>query len=301
MSTKRSGTLAVLAASVMWAIEPILAKLSYQSSDYLHTSAIRAAFVTLTALGYGLVTNKGSLRVSRKQLSVLAYIAVAGTLFADLMYFFALTKVPVINAVLIGHMQPVFVILIGLLFLKQERLNRFDWLGIPFMIVSGLLVTTKALDNLVALRLGSLGDLLVLSATVAWATTGIAARKYLRGVNAGVLTLYRYLFASVVFLVYLTVTSSVTIKNIYEILVGIVVGTGTILYYEALRRIKAAQVSALELSTPFFATVLGFSILGESVTPMQVAGMLLLFGGIYCLSRREETGYGSLPDGIDHD
>mgnify|MGYP001029783509 CR=1 FL=1 len=290
MNIKHIGVLAVLFASVMWAIEPIFAKLSYQNSDFLQTSAIRAIFATFTALVYVAITNKTTLRtlrINKQRLSALIYVAVVGTLFADLIYFFALTRVPVINAVLIGHMQPIFIILIGFLILKGDRLTKFDYVGISFMIISGLLVTTKTPKNFLTLKLGTLGDLLVLSATVAWATTAIAVRKYLKGMNAGTIAFYRFLFASIVFVIYLISRSTIRITNIYQILVGIVVGVGTILYYEGLQRIKAAQVSALELSTPFFAAILGFFVLGEVVTIMQIIGIFLLFVGIYYLSKKE--------------
>ena len=275
-------------ASVMWAIEPILAKLSYVNSDFLHTSAIRAIFVTLTALVYVAITKKGNLKIKKKQLPKLVYIAIVGTLFADLMYYLALTRIPVINAVIVGHMQPIFIMLIGFLLLKEDRLTKLDYMGILFMIISGILVTTRNFANFAAMRFGTIGDLIVLSATVAWATTAIAVRKYLKGMNAGVLTFYRFLFASIVFVIYLSFTSSVNIVNIYQVLTGIVIGIGTILYYEGLKRIKAAQVSALELSTPFFAAISGFFILGELVSRMQIVGILLLLFGIYCLSKKED-------------
>ena len=288
MNKKHIGILAVLFASAMWAIEPILAKLSYRNSDFLHTSAIRAIFVTLTALVYVAITNKANLKIKKQQLPKLIYIAIAGTLFADLMYYLALTRISVINAVVIGHMQPIFIILIGFIFLKGDKLTKFDYLGILFMIVSGILVTTRKPGNFAALKFGTFGDLIALSATVAWATTAIAVRKYLKGMNAGVVTFYRFLFASIVFVIYLIFTSSIAIANIYQILAGIVIGIGTILYYEGLKRIKAAQVSSLELSTPFFAAILGFIILGELVAKMQIIGVILLFLGIYYLSKKED-------------
>jgi transporter family protein len=129
----------------------------------------------------------------------------------------------------------------------------------------------------------------VLLATVAWVTTTIAVRKYLRDLDAGVITFYRYIVASAVFVLYLSFHSSLVFSNIYQILVGITVGAGTIFYYEGLKRIKAAQVSALELMTPFFAALLGFCILGERVTAMQIAGMVLLFAGVCFLSRKEDA------------
>ena len=289
MKVKTIGMLATLGASIAWAFEPIFAKLSYANADFLETSTVRAIFVALIALTYAFITNKGNLKVNKKQFSILVYIALAGTLFADLVYLFALTRIPVINAVLIGHMQPIFIVFMGFFCLKEDKLTKFDYAGIFFMIIAGLLVTTKTLTNLSMLRLGSGYDLVVLSATIAWATTGVVMRKYLKDMNAGVVTFYRFFIASIIFVIYLLSTSSVLFSNIYQILVGAIVGAGYILYYEGLKRIKAAQSSALELSTPFFATLLGFYILGELVTVMQIFGILLLFVGVGFLFVREEV------------
>lgn len=289
MNRKYLGVFSILLASVMWAIEPVFAKLSYQTADFLQTSAIRAIFAALTGLIYIILTKKAHFKINKQQFSTLVYIAIVGVLFADLMYFFALTQVPVINAVLIGHMQPIFIILIGFLALKQDKLTIFDYIGILFLLLSGALVTTKTLENLLTLNLGSFGDLLVLSATIAWATTAIAMRKYLKEMHAGLITVYRFFFAALFFVIYLMVTSSISISNIYQVVIGVVAGVGTILYYEGLKRIKAAQVSGIELSTPFFAVILAFFILGETVTAMQIVGIFLLFVGIYCLSKSEDT------------
>ena len=289
MKQKTIGIIAILGASLMWAIEPIFGKLSYSNSDFLHTSAIRAFFVTLTALIYTFATNKGNLKIDKRQFSTLVYIGIVGSIFADLLYFYAFTKIPVVNAVLIGHMQPIFIIFIAFFILKEDKLTKFDYFGIFLMIMAGLLVTTRTFENLSMLRLGTFGDLLVLLATIAWATTAIAMRKYLKNMNAGVVAFYRFFIASSFFAVYLLYTSSITISNIYQVLVGIVVGIGTILYYEGLKRLKAAQVGALELSTPFFAAILSFFILGETTTFMQIIGITLLFVGVYLLSKHEEN------------
>ncbi|MEA2053653.1 MAG: DMT family transporter [Candidatus Thermoplasmatota archaeon] len=200
MNNKQIGVLAAICASVMWAIEPVFAKLSYQNSDFLHTSAIRAFIVMAMALAYSSAT-KASFRIDKRQISVMVYIGLAGTLFADLLYFLAMTKAPVINVVLLGHMQPIFIVLLGFLFLKEDRL-----IGIALMMLSGLLVTTRTPNNLAVLKLGTIWDLLVLASTITWATAAIAVRKYLKGMNAGIITFYRFLFASIVFMMYLLFT-----------------------------------------------------------------------------------------------
>jgi len=288
MNPKKTGVLAILGASMMWSAEPVFAKLAYENSDFLQTSAIRAIIVSVVAICYVLLKRKRALRVSGTQFSQLVYVAVAGTIVGDLVYFYALTKVPVLNAVLLAHMQPVIIIFIAFFFLKEEKLTRFDLAGIIVMIIAGVLVTTKTLENLYAVKLGTVGDLYVLLAATAWATTTIAARKYLRNLDAGVVTMYRYVIASAIFIAYLSLRSSLILSNIHQILVGIVVGVGTILYYEGLKRLKAAQVSALELTTPFFGALLGFFILRELVTVMQALGIAALFAGVCLLSRKED-------------
>jgi probable blue pigment (indigoidine) exporter len=287
MEKKQIGVLAIVGASIMWAIEPIFAKLAYANSSVVQTSAFRAIFVTIFALIYALTTNGRNIKISKKEFSVIFYIAVFGTLVADLLFYIALTRIPVLNAVLIGHLQPIFIILIGYFILKEEKHSKYDYAGIFIMIFGALLVTTQTLQNLLILRIGTVGDLLVVGATVSWASTGIVARKYLTAMNCGIITFYRFLIAAVFFSVYLLFRSEFQFGSVNQIIIGIIVGVGYILYYEGLKRVKAAQAGALELSTPFFAALLGFVVLGELVTPMQIAGILILCIGVYLLSKKE--------------
>jgi drug/metabolite transporter (DMT)-like permease len=50
---------------------------------------------------------------------------------------------------------------------------------------------------------------------------------------------------------------------------------------------KAAQAAALELGAPFFAAIISFFILGETVTSLQIMGILTLLIGVYFLSKKE--------------
>ena len=284
---KTLGIISVLGASIMWAIEPILAKLSYQSTDFINTFAMRTVFALMIITVYVLIFKTKYIIVKRRFLPKLIYLSIAATLFADLMYIYALTRVPVINAVLIGHMQPVFIVLLGFFVLKKDVITRFDYFGILAMIIAGIMVTTRTFGNLLSLRFGTLGDIYVLCATVAWATTAIIARKYLKPLDAGVIAFYRFLFAGIIFVSYSIIFHDLNIHNIYQVLLGFIIGIGTILYYEGIKLIKAAQVSALELATPFFATLLGYLVLNETITIMQCIGILVLLLGIYFLSQKE--------------
>ncbi len=332
MDVKKIGVLAILGSSFMWALEPIAAKMAYRDSDVLETSAVRAVVITIVAFLYVALTNKANprrsnktrldhkeplrgvvladssawlgmtkqvllepLKMGRRQVGPLVYIALAGTIAADTLYFFAIGKSQVINVVLMAHMQPIFIVVFGF-FVMRENLTRYDYAGIAVMIVSGLMVTTETPENLASLRLGGMGDVCVLLATVLWATTAIAMRKYLRTVHAGVITFYGFSIASVLFTIYLLAARPEIRLNIYQVAVGLISAAGTILYYESLKRLKAAQVGALELSTPLFVAVLVLFVPTETVRPMQLAGIAVLLFGIYLLSRKKKTAITFIAD-----
>jgi drug/metabolite transporter (DMT)-like permease len=302
MTPRQIGVLTVLVASCLWAIESVIVKFAFRTAGYLETSAFRNLGVAVVGLAYAYAATRGEsrhrlLRMRPKEWSALVYIATAGTVGADLLYYYALQTIPILNALLIAHLQPIFIILIGFLVLREEKLGWSDYLGISIMIASGLLVVTRTFDNLAHVRLGTRGDLLMLVATVLWATASIAMRKYVRHIHAGTLTFYRFLIAGLIvygFAVCRATHASHTLllpfpTNIQQPILGLVVGAGVVLYYESMKRMKAAQVSALELSTPFFAAVLGYIVLKEGTTPLQVAGLALLVLGVYLISRKEHA------------
>lgn len=286
-SRKLLGVAAVLGASIMWALEPIFAKMSYRTAGVLNTFAMRTIFSLLVISVYILFTDRRQFIVKKQFLPALVALSLIATLFADLMYIYALTRVPVVNAVLIGHMQPIFIVVIGYFTLRQDRITRYDYLGIFAMMIAGILVTTGSLDNLLALKVGTVGDLYVLMATIAWAVTAIIARKYLRVLPASTIAFYRFIIAGIFFVTYAETKHGLLIHSIYQVLLGIVIGIGTILYYQGIKMIKAAQTSALELSTPFFAAFLGYVVLHEYVTIVQFVGMGFLLPGIYFLAKKE--------------
>ena len=88
MNVKHIGVLAVLFASIMWAIEPVFAKLAYQqNSDFLQLSLIRAIFVTLTAFTYILLTKNIKLRINKEKISRKGFLGVIITLIGVFILF----------------------------------------------------------------------------------------------------------------------------------------------------------------------------------------------------------------------
>ena len=288
MNQRSIGGIAVFLSAFMWALEPLAAKFSYIQSTFLETSIIRAYVIIIIAAAYILIKNSGtSFTINKIQICSLFYIAVIGTLCADLIYFYALVTTPVLNAVLIGHLQPMFIILLAFVLLRSERLGRYTYVGVLFMMLSAVFVSTRTIDNALSLQFGNFGDLLVLVATILWSTTALAMRKYLLSLDAGTITFYRFFFASIIFTISLPFVNIISV-NIYQISVGIIVGVGTICYYEGLKRLKAAEVSGIELAAPVFAAFIGFFFIQEQITGLQITGIILLFAGVYLLTTNKQ-------------
>ncbi len=284
---KALGVLFGVSAGAMWAVEAVLGKMLFSSFTFIQVTASEVFFATLTAFAY-IFARRESMRISRKNIGSSLIVGLVGTVFAPLMYFLGLTQTLAVNATLIAHLQPLFVAILGFLLLK-EKLHRQDLATTILIIFAVILITGRTAENLANLRLGSLGDLVVLFATFGWAIVAIPGKQLTREVNSAVIVGHRFLIASIAFIPILLYLNQLIVSSVYQVLLGVVVGLGYIFYYEGLKRLKASQVALAELSSPFFAAILAWNFLGEKTAPMQVMGAILLMLGLYILTQ-EKSG-----------
>jgi len=278
------GILFGVGAGVMWAVEAILGKLLFPILTFVQVTASEVFFATLTTFPYILIRRE-RIKFEWKNIWNLLIVGLVGTVFAPLMYFFGLTQTFAINATLIAHLQPLFIAILGFYFLK-ERLHKPDFIGGLLVISAAILITSRTVDNLASFKIGSFGDLMALLATLAWALVAIPGKQLAKITSSVTIVGYRFLIASVVFIPILLYSNQLVVNSTYQVLLGMLVGLGYIFYYEGLKRIKASQVALTELSSPFFAAVFAWYLLGEIMTSMQTAGFLLLTCGLFILAKK---------------
>jgi drug/metabolite transporter (DMT)-like permease len=288
MNKKTIGVLAILFAAVMWALDAILVKLSYVNASFTETMTIRAITILVVTGAYTLITNKGSLRLKKSEAIAALVSGLIGSTIASFMYMYALQKSTAFTVTFLGHIQPLFVVVMAHVFLSHEKLLTKEKIGFVLMILASFLVTTKTVGNLTELYFGALGDLLMVIAAGLWAVTVILARKYLKNAHAGAVSFYRFTVAATVMVTYTLFTSKIAIANMYQVIVGITTGIGLIVWYEGAKYVKGTVIAALELFGVFCTGILGYFILSESVTWMQGLGMVLLIVGVWFISRDEE-------------
>ncbi|MFH1591254.1 MAG: DMT family transporter [archaeon] len=288
MRTKTKGVLAIIVSACIWSIQAVFAKHALETRSVIHLLAVLTLMVTL-ATGISIVASKKqSFRISKKHLIVTVLTGLIAGVFSDVLYFHALKTVPVLNAMLIAHLQVVVILLLGFIFLKGDRLTKFDLGGMVLLMFSAAFVSSRSLDNLLGLRLGTHGDLLVFFAMFGWAVSATFIRRDLTTVHETVSSFYRFLVLFPIFIVILLVRESILPPTGWEIAAGLCSISGFLLYMYGIRRIKAAQVASLELTAPLFGLAMGFLFLGEGVTMFQMVGILFLIPGILLLARHED-------------
>jgi len=290
VNQKIVGILFGVGAGAMWAVEAIIGKILFHSFTFIQVTASEVFFATLTAFGY-ILARKERPKFNGKNIWNLIAVGLVGTVFAPLMYFFGLTQTFTVNATLIAHLQPLLVAIFGFYFLK-EQVHKHDFAGGIIIVFAAILITGRTADNFTKFQIGNFGDLMVFFATLGWAAVAIPGKQLAQNTSSVIIVGCRFLIASIAFMPILLHLNQFIVNSIYQVLLGVLVGLGYIFYYEGLKRIKASQVALTELSSPFFAAVLAWHFLGETITLMQTMGALLLVFGLFILTK-ETTDAGS--------
>jgi len=282
VNQKALGVLFGVSAGAMWAIETILGKIMLSSLSFIQITASEAFFAAITTFLYILLSG-ASMKIKNAGLIDILSVGLIGTVLAPLAYFFGLTMTYAVNATLIAHLQPFFVSIFGFFFLKEE-MCKHDLIGGFLIGFAVILITGRTLDNIMDLKLGNTGDLVVLLATMGWAFVAIPGKRLTKHASSVTIVAYRFFVASTVFLPLLLFTNQLVIKSIYQVLLGIIAGLGYIFYYEGLKRMKTSQIALTELSSPFFTSIFAWILLEEYITIIQIVGASLLAAGLVILT-----------------
>ena len=281
VNQKILGILFGILAGAMWSIEAILGKTLLSSLSFIQVAASESFFAAITSFTYILLSKKPiKLKTSRK-IDVL-FVGLIGSVLAPMAYFFGLKLTFAINATLLAHIQPLFVSILGFLFLG-ERLHKNDVIGGLMIGIAAILVSGRNIENLLNLKFNT-GDFVVLFATFCWALVAIPGKRLTETANSILIVGYRFLIASGFFIPLLLALNQLAIESIYQIILGVIIGLGYIFYYEGLKRIKASQVALTELSSPLFTAILAWFTLKEYMTWLQATGATLLIAGLIILA-----------------
>ncbi|MEO3746959.1 EamA family transporter [Plantactinospora sp. B5E13] len=297
MATTRKpalGVLMVLSSGVLFAVNGTVSKLVLQAGvEAPQLTLLRAAgaFVGLLALSLLLRPGIRRLRVTAGQLPLLIGYGLAGFFLVPMLYFVAISRMPVGIALLFEYTAPLLVALWARFGQRQQVRSRL-WAGLALSLV-GLACVAEVWGEL---KLDTLGVLAGLGAAVLLAGYYVLGARGVQERDTLSLTTWAFGTSAVAGLLVRVVTDgtggweplgATTDAGVpVALLCGYVVLLGSIVPYllvaGALRHLPATSVGILGMVEPVIAAAVAWTVLGvgEALNAAQLAGGLLVLAGV---------------------
>ncbi len=287
----------VVAAASLWAVNGVLAKVVIESggvSTY-RLAEIRCAGAAVLFVAAVAVLRPRSLGIEPKEIPWLLAFGVLGLAFVQFLYFVGITRLDVGIALVLQYLAPVWVALYARFFVR-EQVRRRLWYGLALALV-GLGVVTELWRGG---ALNGVGVAACLAASFAYAGYILLAERGLRrGRDVLSLLAWGFVFATLFWTVVqpwwsfptdlldddvsLLGRLSGTSLPLWLLLLAIIVfGTFVpfILMVGALHHLPATRVTVTAMIEPVVASVVAFAWLEEALGAAQIAGGVLVLGGV---------------------
>lgn len=202
------------------------------------------------------------------------------------LYFYALEHTQVTNVVLVGRVEPVMILLFSTLFL-HERLDRWALAG-ALIALAGAAPVVLQRGQEAALSPG-IGEIAALGASLAFTLSTILSRSRLQHVPLGIFMIYRTALGTVFFVIAgLYIFGIDHFQHLFAPIVwqyvaiyGLVVALGgTLLWNLGLKHSRTGDISLATSFTPIAGVFFAIVIVGEPLTPVLIAGGIVVLSGI---------------------
>ncbi len=281
----------LLACCLFWGFQQVLAKATLSELPPVFQSAVRAVGATLLLIiwcrwrGIALLVRDGTLWVG----------LLAGSLFSFefACIYLALSHTGASRVTVFLYTSPFWVAALLPFFVKSERLNRMQWLGLSCAFAAVVFALWEGLQKAGA---GRLGDVLALLAGASWGLTTVTIRATkLAKVSAERLLFYQLVCSAITLpLISLALgeiwpsVSSLSAFAWMSLFLQTAVGAfaSYLTWMWMLVRYPAAKMSTFVFLTPIFALLFASFWLREPVTLVLLMAIVLVGLGIVLVNRR---------------
>ena len=290
--------LAVIFAAILWSLDGFLRQELYSVSSFLvvtleHTFGA-LLFLPLLIKAWPDITSLGQ----RQWISVL-WISIFGGILGTFFYTKALSYINYIDlsvVVLLQKLQPVFAIALAAIILRERLSQRFIGLAITALI-GGYFVTFGTTSIADWNDKTIIAALLALLAAFAWGSSTVFGKHVLKHLPFSAVTALRLVVTAIAATIILFATQG----HLQEVslsatqwrnLILIIFSTGAValfIYYYGLNHLPASHATLYELVWPLSAMILDWFVRGQTLSPAQILGAILLLGSMILLSRENSN------------
>lgn len=286
MSDRNKGILLALTGSILSGTIPIFGKISVTIFSPLFVAFVIPAMVA-SLLGLIFVFKKETLikQAGKKQILwivALGFFAALGSLFS----FQGLSLGKASDAGFLLQLELLFAGIFAYIFLK-ETLSFRQIIGILLMILGAYVFTFKTTFSF------NIANILFLLAAFVWGINTVIVRRQLKRFSPLYIAFGRYFVSSIILFSFSFSTFDQNLKKIttenallFMFYAVVIVGL-VLLFYNALKYIKAAEASSCQLLAPILTALISFFFLGERVEIGQLAGGIVILLGLFLMIQRK--------------
>lgn len=266
---------------LLWGTFAAVSKLALKSIDSLQLQfyLFLIAFIEMTALCIYNGKIKELFRLSKRDILRLSVYAIPSFLYY-VFYLMALKMIPAVEASMLNYLYPITIVIFAIP-INGEKLDINKVVSIIVGFVGVIIILTNG--SFSNIRMSNItGDLLAIGAAVLW---GIFSNLGKRNKVDTILSNYIYVIVTLVLsAVIMFMFSGFTLPDM-KTLTGLAwLSTSNILlsYYLWFRALKAAPsslIASISFATPFVSLIFIMLLVGESITLMQIAGLLVILIG----------------------
>jgi drug/metabolite transporter (DMT)-like permease len=238
---------------------------------------------------------RGELREGLKSNNVVSQIwrGLVGTVSMGL-GFFALTRLPLPEAVTINYAMPLIIVIFSAVFLK-ERVRAYRWTAVIVGLIGVVIIAWPQLTlfsggvNSAA----AVGALAAIGGATMGAVAQLLVRTLIRTERSGTIVLYFLLSSSVISL--LTVPFGWVVPSpltaVLLVGAGIAGGIAQVVLTESYRHADMSVVAPFEYTSLVFSVIIGFLFFGDVPTWfMLVGGVIVVGSGLFIIYREHRLG-----------
>ena len=277
----------VVAAGALWGANGTVMKVILESGPSTsETAELRVGGAALLLVAVLAVSRRDLLHVERRDLLALALFGIAGLTFVQLLYLYAIDRLPIAIALLIQYTAPLMVALYAR-YGAHEEVRARVWAALA-LALAGLALVLQVWHGI---TLDGIGAIAAIGAAVTFALYILLAERGVKRRHPVSLLTFGLIWSTLFWAVvapwwdfpFGDLGESVSLQGhlsgvhvplgvlaLWMIVLGTVVPFA--LLVSALRHVSATSAGLVAMLEPVVATVVAASWLGESLTALQVVG-----------------------------
>lgn len=286
------GYLFVLAAAAFWGVAATIARFLFDRNvDTLVLVQLRMTFSCILLFSFFLLFKREYLRVKIRDLYKFALLGILGAAGSNFTYYYTIAATNVSTAILLQYLAPLLVLAYGIIS-REEKITAVKTTA-SVISLGGCYLAVAGKDFSI-ISINQAGILTGLASAFCWGFTNIWLKRLLRQYKVWTSLLYAFLFASFFWCLinppWVILNAGYTAETwlVFFAFAVISILIPHALYFSGMQYLTASRAVITATFEPIIAIISAYFIVQEILTPVQIAGAVLVLAAIGILQFKQE-------------